>query len=89
MRDDANCRNQRKPSEYFKDRIVVDSMVFSSEGLRHLVAETGVSQVVYGSDTPYPWPDTIDLIVAAPFLRNADKEAILGGNLLKLLRIAS
>jgi aminocarboxymuconate-semialdehyde decarboxylase len=89
VRDDAKCANRRKPSEYFKDRILVDSMVFSSEGLRHLVAETGVSQVVYGSDTPYPWPDTIDLIVAAPFLRNADKEAILGGNLLKLLRIAS
>ena len=89
VRDDANCANQRKPSEYFKDRILVDSMVFSMEGLRHLVAETGVSQVVYGSDMPYPWPDTIDLIVAAPFLREAEKEAILGGNLLKLLRIAS
>jgi aminocarboxymuconate-semialdehyde decarboxylase len=89
VRDDANCANQRKPSEYFKDRILVDSMVFSTEGLRHLVAETGVSQVVYGSDMPYLWPDTIDVIVAAPFLRDADKEAILGGNLLKLLRIAS
>lgn len=89
VRDDANCANTRKPSEYFKDRILVDSMVFSSEGLRHLVAETGVSQVVYGSDMPYLWPDTIDVIVAAPFLRDAEKEAILGGNLLKLLRIAA
>src|SRR6185503_8742902 len=41
VRDDANCANKRKPSEYFKDQIVVDSMVFSPEGLRHLVAETG------------------------------------------------
>ena len=32
VRDDANCANKRKPSEYFKDQIVVDSMVFSSEG---------------------------------------------------------
>ena len=89
VRDDANCANKRKPSEYFKDQIVVDSMVFSSEGLRHLVAETGVSQVVYGSDQPYFWPDTIDLIVEAPFLSNADKEAILSGNLRRLLRIAA
>jgi aminocarboxymuconate-semialdehyde decarboxylase len=87
VRDDANCANKRKPSEYFKDRIVVDSMVFSSEGLRHLVAETGVTQVVYGSDQPYFWPDTIDLIVEAPFLTNEAKEAILGGNLKRMLRI--
>jgi aminocarboxymuconate-semialdehyde decarboxylase len=89
VRDDANCANARKPSEYFRDRILVDSMVFSSEGLRHLIAETGASQVVYGSDMPYLWPDTIDVIAAAPFLRDADKQAILGGNLIKLLRIAA
>jgi aminocarboxymuconate-semialdehyde decarboxylase len=89
MRDDANCANKRKPSEYFKDQIFVDSMVFSSEALRHLVAETGVSQVVYGSDIPYPWPDTIDIVVDAPFLTNAAKEAILGGNLIRMLKIDS
>jgi aminocarboxymuconate-semialdehyde decarboxylase len=89
VRDDANCANKRKPSEYFKDQIMVDSMVFSSEGLRHLVAETGVRQVVYGSDMPYFWPDTIDIIVEAPFLNEAEKEAILGGNLIGLLRITS
>jgi aminocarboxymuconate-semialdehyde decarboxylase len=87
VRGDANCANKRKPSEYFKDQIVVDSMVFSSEGLRHLVAETGVSQVVYGSDIPYFWPDTIDVIAEASFLRDSDKEAILGGNLRRLLKI--
>jgi aminocarboxymuconate-semialdehyde decarboxylase len=87
VRDDAGCVNKKKPSDYFKDQIVVDSMVFSAEGLRHLVAETGVSQVVYGSDMPYFWPDTIDIIAEAPFLRDADKEAILGGNLRRLLRL--
>jgi aminocarboxymuconate-semialdehyde decarboxylase len=89
VRDDAACANKRKPSEYFRDQLLVDSMVFSTEGLRHLVAETGVSQVVYGSDIPYLWPDTIDVIVNAPFLSDADKEAILSGNLFKLLRIDS
>ena len=89
VRDDARCANKRKPHEYLQDQVVVDSMVFSSEGLRHLVAETGVSQVVYGSDIPYNWPDTIDLIAQAPFLSDADKIAILGGNLMKLLRIDS
>jgi aminocarboxymuconate-semialdehyde decarboxylase len=87
IRDGANCANKRKPSEYFKDRIVVDSMVFSSEALRHLVAETGITQVVYGSDLPYLWPDTIDVIAEAPFLTDEAKEAILGGNLKRMLRI--
>ena len=62
-------------------------MVFSPEGLRHLVAETGPSQVVYGSDIPFLWPDTIDLIATASFLSDRDKLAILGGNLIEMLRI--
>jgi aminocarboxymuconate-semialdehyde decarboxylase len=64
-------------------------MIFSEEGLRHLVAEMGASQIVFGTDIPYPWPAVVDLIVRAPFLNDSEKEAILGGNLIKLLRIAS
>ncbi|MBN1236850.1 MAG: amidohydrolase family protein, partial [Gammaproteobacteria bacterium] len=86
-RDGVDCANRRKPSEYLTDQVLVDSMVFSSEGLRHLIAETGPSQVVYGSDLPYLWPDTIDVIVEAEFLSDTDKAAILGGNLIELLRI--
>ena len=87
VRSNANCANKRKPSEYLKSQIVVDTMVFSEEGLRHLVAEVGVGQVVYGTDVPFNWPATVDLVLDAPFLSDADKEAILGGNLMKLLRI--
>ena len=35
------------------------------------------------------WPDTLDLILDAPSLSDADKEAIVGGNLVALLRIDS
>jgi aminocarboxymuconate-semialdehyde decarboxylase len=89
VRENANCANAKPPSAYFKDQIFVDSMVFSPEGLRHLVAETGASQIVYGSDIPFFWPDTIDLIAAADFLTDAEKAAILGGNLIDILRIDS
>lgn len=84
----VKCANKRRPSEYLKTQILADSMVFSEEGLRHLVAEIGASQVVYGTDLPFNWPDTLDLIIRAPFLSNTEKEAILGGNLIRLLRIA-
>jgi aminocarboxymuconate-semialdehyde decarboxylase len=87
IRRAEDCANQRDVREYFEDQIFVDSMVFSEEGLRHLVAETRPSQVVYGSDIPYNWPDTIDIIAESPHLSAADKRAILGGNLLRMLAI--
>ena len=72
-----------------RSNILADSMVFSPEGLRHLVAEMGVGQVVFGTDTPFGWPVNVDLILNTPSLSNAEKEAILGGNLVKLLRLTT
>ena len=89
VRSNANCANKRKPSEYLKSQIVADTMVFSEEGLRHLVAEMGIGQIVYGTDVPFNWPVTVDLVLNAPFLNDSDKEAILSRNLMKLLRISA
>ena len=87
VRRDADCANKKTPSEYLKSQIHIDTMVFSNEGLRHLVAEVGVGQIAYGTDVPFNWPVTVDLIVDAPFLSSADKEAILGGNASRLFRL--
>jgi len=87
MRPNADCANKKLPSEYLKKNIMVDTIVISEEGLRHLVAEVGTSQIVYGTDEPFNWPLTLDIILNAPFLSDAEKEAILGGNLVKLLRL--
>ena len=89
VRANARCANKKRPNEYLKNNIMADSMVFSDEGLRHLVAEMGASQIVYGTDMPFNWPDTIDIIVNAGWLSNAQKEAILGGNLIAMLKIAA
>ena len=89
VRANANCANKRKPSEYLKSQVLIDTMVFSDEGLRHLVAEVGPSQVVYGTDVPFNWPVTVDLVLNASFLSNADKERILSTNLSNLLRIGA
>lgn len=88
VRQNANCANKKHPREYFKRELLVDTMIFSEEGLRHLAAELSVPQIMYGTDVPFNWPVTVDLILNAPFLTNADKEAILGGNAMKLLRIS-
>jgi aminocarboxymuconate-semialdehyde decarboxylase len=87
VRGNANCANKKMPSEYLKSQVLIDTMVFSDEGLRHLVAEVGVGQVVYGTDVPFNWPVTVDLVLNATFLSDADKAAILSGNLTRLLRI--
>ena len=88
VRASANCANTKKPSEYLRSQILIDTMIFSEEGLRHLVAEMGVTQVVYGTDVPFNWPVTVDLVLNASFLSNAEKEAILGGTLARMLRIS-
>jgi aminocarboxymuconate-semialdehyde decarboxylase len=89
VRPNSNCANTRKPSEYLRSQIIIDTMVFSDEGLRHLVAEVGAGQIVYGTDNPLNWPVTVDLVLNAKFLTDAQKEAILGGNALRLLKITS
>jgi aminocarboxymuconate-semialdehyde decarboxylase len=61
-------------------------MVFRPGGVRHLVAEVGASQLMVGTDFPYPWTKTaIELILDTPNLSDDDKIAILGGNAAKLL----
>lgn len=87
VRNNANCANKKNPREYLRSNIMADTMVFTDEGLRHLVAEMGTSQIVYGTDIPFNWPDTLDLVVNATFLTDAQKEAIIGGNLINLLKI--
>jgi aminocarboxymuconate-semialdehyde decarboxylase len=78
---------KKKPSEYLK-QLYYDTMVFTPEGLRHLVAEVGTSQLVIGTDYPYPWTKTaVDHVLTTPGLSDADKTAILQGNASKLLGI--
>jgi len=79
----------KRPTDYLK-RLYFDSLVFSGEALRHLVAVCGAGQIVLGTDYPYPWTSTaVDHVLAAPGLSDADRVAILGGNAATLLNIAS
>ena len=84
-----NCKALKKrPSEYLR-QLYYDSMVFTPEGLRHLVAECGASQIMIGTDYPYPWSTTtVDHILNTPGLSDEDRRAILGGTAARLLRIA-
>ena len=78
---------KKKPTEYLRS-LYFDSIVFTAEALRHLVAETGPGQIVMGTDYPYPWTKTsVDHILTTPGLSDDDRVAMLGGTAAKLLGI--
>ena len=86
----ARCKDvalKKKPTEYLK-QLYVDSLVFTPEALRHLVATVGVGQVMIGTDYGFPWAkDPVGHVLSTPELSSADKVAILGGTAAKLLRL--
>ncbi|HTC89069.1 MAG TPA: amidohydrolase family protein [Bryobacteraceae bacterium] len=80
---------KKHPSEYLR-QLYFDSLVFTPEALRHLVAECGASQIVLGTDWPFPWTTTaVDHILATPGLSADQKRAMLGATASKLLGISA
>ena len=45
---------KKKPTEYLK-QLYYDSIVFTPEALKTLIAEVGVDQIMMGTDYPFPW----------------------------------
>ena len=85
---DPGIQLKKKPSEYL-NQLYYDAMVFSGEGLRHLVAQVGASQLMLGTDHPIPWEQhPVDHVMGAP-LSDEDRIAILGGNAAKLFNLKS
>ena len=80
---------KKQPTAYLRDgQLFFDTIVFTPEALRHLIAETAVSQIMIGTDYPFPWTSTeIDLVLSTPGLSDTDRIAILGGTAAKLLGI--
>jgi aminocarboxymuconate-semialdehyde decarboxylase len=85
---DAGVKLKKKPTEYLRD-MYFDTLVFTSEALRHLAAEVGTSQIVIGTDHPIPWfPDPVSHIMNTPGFSDDERRAMLGETAAKLLGIA-
>jgi aminocarboxymuconate-semialdehyde decarboxylase len=78
---------KKKPTEYLK-MMYYDTLVFTSEMLRHLAAEVGSDRLVIGTDHPIPWhEDPVSHIMNAPGFSDDERIAMLGGTAAKLLGI--
>jgi aminocarboxymuconate-semialdehyde decarboxylase len=79
---------QRKPSEYLKS-IYFDSLVYTPQGLQHLIDQVGATQVMVGTDYPFDMGsyDPQALIAGVPGLSQQERDQILGGNAARLLGI--
>ena len=78
---------KKAPTEYLK-QIYFDSLIFTPEAIRHLVAQVGASQVVLGSDYPYPWElHPVDPIFATESLTDSQRADILGLTAAKLFNM--
>src|SRR5438067_4206288 len=80
---------KKKPTQYLKDgQLYFDSIMFTPEGLRHLIAEAGIDHVVLGTDYPFPWNTApVDHIMAIPGLSDAVCIKIPAATAAKLLGI--
>lgn len=89
QRHDIIGTSEHPPSHYV-DRFSVDSVVFNESALRVLVDTLGASQVMVGSDYPYPLGERpVGAVVrAAAFLEEDQRSAILAGNAQRFLRLA-
>jgi aminocarboxymuconate-semialdehyde decarboxylase len=84
---DPSIKLKKKPTEYL-NQIYFDSLIFTPEALRHLVAQVGSSQIMLGSDYPYIWElHPVDHVFATASLSDKEKIAILGGNAARVLGV--
>ncbi|HSZ93091.1 MAG TPA: amidohydrolase family protein [Acetobacteraceae bacterium] len=81
---------RKNPTAYLREgQLYFDTIVFTPEALRHLIAETGAGQIMIGTDYPFPWTSTeVDLVLNTPGLTDDERIAILGGTAARLLGIA-
>jgi predicted TIM-barrel fold metal-dependent hydrolase len=82
-------KNLRKPSEYFKSNIYVDTMGPSAICLKAVIEMCGVDRVLFGTDFgPVPMSPKLHIDLVDDTITDAeDREKIFSTNALALLRL--
>jgi aminocarboxymuconate-semialdehyde decarboxylase len=86
----ADCRTviTKKPTSYLK-KFYFDTITFDTQMLRQLIDKFGADHVLLGTDYPYDMgeEDPVGLITGVSRLSAVDRDLIMGGNAVKLLKI--
>jgi aminocarboxymuconate-semialdehyde decarboxylase len=82
----AGANISKPPLEYVK-KLYFDSLVHYPEAISYLVDLVGTSQIVIGTDYPYEMAERapLKLIDSVPGLSPDDREAILTGNVERII----
>lgn len=90
VRPEARQKISAPPSSYFK-KFYFDTITHSGPALAYLIDLVGVEQVLLGSDYPFDmgYDRPAELVEQLPGLSEAAKQAILGGNAQRLLKLNS
>jgi aminocarboxymuconate-semialdehyde decarboxylase len=77
------------PSAYLK-QLYFDTLVYSTQNLRHLIATVGADRLVIGTDFPFNMSDkdAVDQLLSVADVSDAEQKAMLGGTAAKLLGIS-
>lgn len=88
VRPEARAHIDKPPSAYL-GKFWYDCLTHSEDALRHLIDSVGIERVVLGSDWPFDMglDDPVGWVHGLTKLNEAEKDAILGGNLRELLGV--
>ena len=82
------CKPLKKPPTEYLKQLYYDSVLFTPEDVRHLIAVVGANQVVVGTDYPTLWNRTpVDRINSVPGLNDEDRISIFSNTAARLLKL--
>ncbi len=86
VRAEARVNLQQPPSSYL-GRFWYDCLTHSEDALRYLIDTVGIDRVVFGTDWPFDMAidDPVNWVRSLGQLTDEEKDAILGGNIIRLL----